>query len=68
MAEVGLVAFAHCALQIAETLIPKYRGEFSKHPYTQPQLLAIHCLMRYADWTFREAKFGSVNTSTCARP
>jgi len=24
--------------------------------FTQPQLLAILCLMRYEDWTFREAE------------
>jgi DDE family transposase/transposase-like protein DUF772 len=56
MAEVGLVAFTECALQIAESILPKYRSKFSKHLYTQPQLLTILCLMRYADWTFREAE------------
>ena len=24
--------------------------------FTQPQLLAVLCLMRYEDWTFREAE------------
>jgi len=56
MTEIGLVAFAQCALQIAETILPKYRSKFSKHLYTQPQLLALCCLMRYADWTFRQAE------------
>src|SRR6202043_3913100 len=28
----------------------------SKHQFTQPQLLAILCLMCYEDWTFREAE------------
>jgi len=28
----------------------------SKHPFMQPQLLAILCLMRYGDWTFPEAE------------
>ncbi len=56
MTEIGLVAFAQCALEIAETILPTYRSKFSKHLYTQPQLLALLCLMRYADWTFREAE------------
>lgn len=56
MAEVGLGVFAECALQIADVILPKYRCRFSKHLYTQPQLLTILCLMRYADWTFREAE------------
>ncbi len=47
MAEVGLVAFAQCALQTAETLLPKYRSKFSKHLYTQPQRLTIPGLMCY---------------------
>jgi hypothetical protein len=31
-------------------------ARFSEHEFTQPQLLAILCLMRYEDWTFREAE------------
>ena len=31
-------------------------SRFSKHQFTQPQLLAILCLMRYEDWAFREAE------------
>jgi hypothetical protein len=27
-----------------------------KRQFTQPQLLAVFCLMRYEDWTFREAE------------
>lgn len=56
MAEVGLVRFANVAMRIAETAMPKYRTKFSKHLFTQRQLLAILCLMRYEDWTFREAE------------
>lgn len=56
MAEVGLVAFARCAFEIAKRVLPMYRSKFSKHTFTQPQLLAIVCLMRYEDWTFREAE------------
>jgi len=56
MAEVGLVHFAKCALEIAARVLPLYRNKFSKHTFTQPQLLAILCLMRYEDWTFRETE------------
>src|SRR5215510_4817818 len=56
MPEVGLVRFAQVALNIATSTIARYRTTFSKHQFTQPQLLAILCLMRYEDWTFREAE------------
>src|SRR5512146_2924686 len=56
MAEVGLVAFATCALEIAKRTMPSYRSKFSKHVFTRPQLLAMVCLMRYEDWTFRETE------------
>jgi hypothetical protein len=56
MAEVGLLPFAGVALQVATQVLPRYRTRFSKHQFTQPQLLAVLCLMRYEDWTFREAE------------
>jgi hypothetical protein len=56
MAEVGLLPFARIALQISKAVLPRYRSRFSKHQFTQPQLLAILCLMRYEDWTFGEAE------------
>ena len=56
MAEVGLLPFARIALQVAKAVLPRYRSRFSKHQFSQPQLLAILCLMRYEDWTFREAE------------
>ena len=56
MAEVGLLPFARTALQVARAVLPRYRTRFSKHQFTQPQLLAVLCLMRYEDWTFREAE------------
>ena len=56
MAEVGLLPFARVALQVAQQVLPPYRTRFSKHQFTQPQLLAVLCLMRYEDWTFREAE------------
>jgi hypothetical protein len=56
MAEVGLLPFARIALQVSRAVLPRYRTRFSKHQFTQPQLLAVLCLMRYEDWTFREAE------------
>ena len=56
MAEVGLLAFARTALEVGRSVLPPYRTRFSKHQFTQPQLLAVLCLMCYEDWTFREAE------------
>lgn len=56
MAEIGLVDYAKCAIVLAKRVMPSYRSKYSKHTFTQPQLLAILCLMRYEDWTFREAE------------
>jgi hypothetical protein len=56
MAEVGLLPFARVALEVATAVLPCYRSRFSKHQFTQPQLLAVLCLMRYEDWTFRETE------------
>ena len=56
MAEIGLVRFARLALEVREAVLPPQRTKFSKRRFTQPQLLAVLCLMRYEDWTFREAE------------
>ena len=56
MPEIGLLPFARVAFDAASAILPPYRSRFSKHQFTQPQLLAILCLMRYQDWTFREAE------------
>ena len=56
LAEVGLLPFARVALQVATAVLPPYRSRFSKHQFSQPQLLAVLCLMRYEDWTFRETE------------
>lgn len=56
MAEVGLVRFARVCSAVAEAALPAYRSKYSKHVFTQPQLLTVLCLMRYEDWTFREAE------------
>ena len=56
MAEVGLVVFARTALAVCRGVLPDYRSRYSKHMFTQPQVLSILCLMRYEDWTFREAE------------
>lgn len=56
MAEVGLVAFAKCELAMGQRVMPAYRNKYSKHTFTQPQLLVILCLMRCEDRTFRETE------------
>jgi hypothetical protein len=56
MAEIGVVRFAQVAREVAEAALSQYRSRFSKHTFTQPTLLAILCLMRYEDWTYREAE------------
>src|SRR5260370_40876873 len=55
-AEVGLLPFARVALEVATQVLPPYRTRFSKHQFTQPQLLAVPCLERHEHWTFREAE------------
>src|SRR5579872_2391617 len=67
MAEVGLLPFARIALQISKAVLPRYRSRFSKHQFTQPQLLAILCLMRYEDWTFCEAGVRLGDIANCVR-
>ena len=56
MAEIGLTQLAELTLQVSGQVLPRYRSKFSKHQFTQPQLLTILCLMRYEDWTYREAE------------
>jgi len=56
MAEVGLVACARVALRVGQVALPAYRSQFSQRRFQQPPRLAILCLMRDEDWTFREAE------------
>src|SRR5215210_7313733 len=56
MTEVGLVLFARTALEVMQEVVPPYGSKYSKHTFTQPQLMTILCLMRFEDWTFREAE------------
>jgi hypothetical protein len=56
MAEIGLLQFARVAREVAEAALPRYRSPFSKHIFPQPTLLAVLCLMRYEEWTYREAE------------
>lgn len=56
MAEVGLVQLAKIALKISRSVLPARRSRFSKKQFSQPQLLALLCLMRFEDWTYREAE------------
>ena len=56
MPRIGLVRFATVALDAARVVVQDYRAPRSKHVFTQPQLLAVLCLLRYDDWTFRDAE------------
>ncbi len=66
MAEVGLVRFARVALGVAEGVLPDYRTKFSKRTFTQPQLLAVLCLMRYEDCgPYVRPRFGWLSMASC---
>ena len=56
MAEIGLVQLAKTALKVTKAVLPAQRSRFSKKQFNQPQLLALLCLMRFEDWTYREAE------------
>jgi hypothetical protein len=45
--------FCRVALDVGKEVVPAYSHRFSPQRFTQPQLLAILCLMRDEDWTFR---------------
>jgi hypothetical protein len=47
---------ASVALRVGQIVLPAHRSKCSKRRFTQPQLLAMVCLMRYEDWTFGEAE------------
>ena len=55
-AEVGLLPLAGVALEVASAVLPRYRSRCSKPQFSQPQLRAVLCLLRYEDWTFRETE------------
>ena len=46
--------FARLALEVSRTVLPARGAKSSKRQFTQSQLLAVLCLMRYENWTFRE--------------
>jgi hypothetical protein len=54
MAEIGVVKCASVALRVGQAVLPASRRKFSTRQFTPPQLLAMLCLRRDADWTFRE--------------
>ncbi|MGO8949801.1 MAG: hypothetical protein ACLQUY_19535 [Ktedonobacterales bacterium] len=56
MTEIGPVSFARVARQVADAALPRYRSKYSKHTFTQPSLLAVLCVMRHEDWTYRETE------------
>jgi len=58
MAEIGLVRFARVAYEVSCSVLAaqRTRYRYSKRVFSQPQLMAVLCLMRFEDWTFREAE------------
>jgi hypothetical protein len=56
MPEIGLGKFATIARHVGQASLPASRSQFSNHRFQQPPLLAILCLMRDEEWTFREAE------------
>lgn len=56
MPEIGLLPFARVAMNAAAAVLPPYRSRFSKHQFTQPQLLAILCLMRLCRLDFPRSR------------
>ena len=56
MAEVGLVTCASVALRVGQAALPADRSKVSKPRFRPPQLLAVLCRRRDAEWTFREAE------------
>ena len=49
MAEVGLVRFARLVFEVSQAVLPAHRTKFSKYVFTQPQLLAVLCLMPFIE-------------------
>jgi hypothetical protein len=43
-------------LQVSQSVLPEQPTKMSERQVTQSQLLAVLCLMRYEDWTIREAE------------
>ena len=39
MAEVGILPFARIAVRVCRAVLPRHRSRFSKHQFTQSQLL-----------------------------
>lgn len=38
-----------------QEVLPAYDSKLSKYTFTQAQVMTSLCLMRFEDWTFREA-------------
>lgn len=54
MPEVGLIPLARVALEVGTAVLPPDGSKFSPRRFTQPQLPAVLCLMRFEGWTYRE--------------
>jgi hypothetical protein len=50
------VRFVWLALEVSKAVLLTRRTKFGKKQFSRPQLRAVLCLMRYEDWSFREAE------------
>ena len=48
-----LIKFTLVAFEVSKNTLPAYSCEKSKHKYTQPQLMALTCLMRRLKLDYR---------------
>lgn len=53
--QVGSPRLAQVALEVATPVLPPFGSRFPPHRFTQPQLLAVLCRMRFEGWTYGEA-------------
>jgi len=53
LSENELIKFTLVAFEVAEMTLPAYSCEKSKHKYTQPQLMALICLMKRLKLEYR---------------
>jgi IS5 family transposase len=52
--ETCLLKFVRLCFHLARQEIPSYRSKFSKHTYTQPQLIVLNCLKVKRQFPYRE--------------
>lgn len=50
------IFLAKSTLETMQALLPDHYSKYSKRTFTQPQLMAVLCLMRIEGWTYRETE------------